>query len=70
MVAATIRTILAQPDAAHVGEQLQVIAAMLGRQFPKLEVMLHDAAEELLAFTAFPVSHWKKSWPTNPLWSA
>ena len=29
--------------------------------------MLRDAAPELLAFTAFPVSHWKKVWSTNPL---
>jgi putative transposase len=67
MVAAAIRTIFAQPDAAHVHEQLDVIAGMLGRQFPKLEAMLRDSAEELLAFTSFPVSHWKKIWSTNPL---
>ena len=29
--------------------------------------MLRDAAEDLLAFTAFPVAHWKKVWSTNPL---
>ena len=40
---------------------------MLGRQFPKLETMLRDATEELLAFTSFPVAHWKKVWSTNPL---
>jgi putative transposase len=45
-----------------------VIAGMLGRQFPKLERMLRDSAEELLAFTSFPISHWKKLWSTNP-WS-
>src|SRR6266571_2484893 len=56
MVAAAIRTIFAQPDATHVHEQLQVIAGMLGRQFPKLEDMLHEAAVEILAFTSFPVS--------------
>jgi putative transposase len=67
MVAAAIRTIFAQPDAGHVREQLDVIAGMLGRQLPKVEVMLRDAAEDLLAFTAFPVSHWKKIWSTNPL---
>jgi transposase-like protein len=67
MVAAAIRTIFAQPDAAHVHEQLDSIAGMLGRQFPKLEGMLRDAAPELLAFTAFPVAHWKKVWSTNPL---
>ena len=69
MVAAAIRTIFAQPDAAHVHEQLRTIAGMLGRQFPKLETMLCDAAEDLLAFTSFPPSHWKKIWSTNP-WSA
>jgi putative transposase len=42
MVAAAIRTIFAQPDATHVHDQLDVIAGMLGRQFPKLEVMLRD----------------------------
>ena len=67
MVAAAIRTIFAQPDAAHVHEQLDVIAGMLGRQFPKLEAMLRDNAEELLAFTASRSAHWKKVWSTNPL---
>ena len=65
MVAAAIRTIFAQPDAAHVREQLDVIAGMLGRQLPKVEAMLRDAAEDLLAFTAFPVGHWKKIWSTD-----
>jgi putative transposase len=68
MVAAAIGTILAQPDAAHVHDQLEVIAGMLGRQFPKLQRMLRDSAEELLAFTSFPISHRKKLWSTNP-WS-
>ena len=34
MVAAAIRTIFAQPDAAAVAEQLDAIADKLGRQFP------------------------------------
>jgi putative transposase len=67
MVAAAIRTIFAQPDQQHVREQLDVIAGMLGRQLPKVEAMLRDAADDLLAFTGFPVGHWKKIWSTNPL---
>ena len=67
MVAAAIRTIFAQPDAAHVRSQLDVIAGMLARQFPNVEAMLRDAADELTAFAAFPASHWKKIWSTNPL---
>jgi len=67
MVAATIRTIFAQPDPAQVREQLQVIAGMLGRQFPKVETMLRDAADDITAFAVFPLGHWKKIWSTNPL---
>jgi putative transposase len=67
MVAAAIRTIFAQPDAQHVRDQLDVIAGMLGRQLPKVETMLRDAADDLLAFTSFPPGHWKKIWSTNPL---
>src|SRR5918995_6712231 len=67
MVAAAIRTIFAQPDAEHVHAQFDVIAGMLGRQFPAVEAMLREAADDLLAFTGFPVSHWKQLWSTNPL---
>jgi putative transposase len=66
MVAAAIRTIFAQPDATHVHDQLDVIAGMLGRQFRKLETMLRDATDELLAFTSFPISHWKKDLVDQP----
>jgi transposase-like protein len=67
MVAAAIRTVFAQPDAEHVHSQLDVIAGMLGRQFPQVEVMLREAEDDLLAFTGFPIGHWKKVWSTNPL---
>lgn len=63
MVAATIRTIFAQSGPAQVREQLGVIAGMLGRQFPRVEAMLHDAAHDI---TAFPVGHWKRIWPAYP----
>jgi len=67
MVAAAIRTIFAQPGPVHVADQLDTIAAMLGRQFPKVEALLRDAADDITAFASFPVSHWKKIWSTNPL---
>jgi putative transposase len=50
-----------------VHEQFEVIAGMLGRQLPKVEAMMRDAKEDLLAFTAFPQPHWRKVWSTNPL---
>ena len=67
MVAAAIRTIFAQPDADHVRSQLDVIAGMLGRQLPQVEAMLREVEDDLLAFTGFPVAHWKKIWSTNPV---
>jgi putative transposase len=67
MVAAAIRTIFAQPDAAAVGDQLDSIAGKLGRQFPAVETMLREAATDICAFAAFPAAHWKKVWSTNPL---
>ena len=67
MVAAAVRTIFAQPDAAAVMEQLETIADKLGRQFPPVAAMLRDAAPDICAFAAFPQSHWRKIWSTNPL---
>ena len=67
MVAAAIRTIFAQPDAEHVRSQLAEVTRMLEGRFPDVAEMLETAAEDLLAFSSFPVAHWKKIWSTNPL---
>ncbi len=67
MVAAAVRTIFAQPDAAAVADQLDAIAAKLDRQFPAVKAMLREAATDICAFAAFPTAHWKKIWSTNPL---
>ena len=67
MVAAAVRTIFAQPDAAAVAEQLDSIASKLGRQFPAVEAMLREVGPDICAFATFPVAHWKKIWSTNPL---
>jgi transposase-like protein len=67
MVLAAIRTIFAQPDAAAVRAQLEEVAAKLAPGFPAVSTMLTEAREDLLAFSAFPVAHWRKIWSTNPL---
>jgi putative transposase len=67
MVAAAIRTIFAQPDAAAVAEQFERITGTLAGQFPDVVGMLIDARDDLLAFSTFPLEHWRKVWSTNPL---
>jgi putative transposase len=67
MVIAAIQTIFAQPDAVSVREQFDRIVGTLEGQFPDVATMLTDAKEDLLAFSAFPESHWRKVWSSNPL---
>lgn len=67
MVAAAIRTIFNQPTAEECSAQLDKMAAMLGRQFPKVEQMLIGAKADLMAFSGFPQPHWRKLWSTNGL---
>ena len=72
-----LNRLLAEADREDVWEQptrgtrwtnqFDTIGAMLGRQLPKVESMLRDAADDVTAFADFPVSHWKKIWSTNPL---
>jgi putative transposase len=67
MVAATIRTIFAQPAQAEVRAQVDQVADMLAGQFPAVAEMLLDAKTDLTAFADFPHAHWRKIWSTNPL---
>lgn len=61
MVAATIRTIFAQPTAKAVRSQLDTVADMLGKQFPKVKQMLIEAKDDLTALVARP-GGWHCSW--------
>lgn len=67
MVLAAIRTVFAQPDAQAVAEQLDEIVDKLEPRFPVAAAMLAEAKADVTAFGAFPVSHWRKIWSTNPL---
>jgi putative transposase len=67
MVAATIRTAFAQPDAAGARRQWRQIADGFRGQFPRLAGLLDDAEEDVLAYLAFPREHWRQIWSTNPL---
>ena len=50
-----------------MAEQFERIVATLEREFADLASMLAEAREDLLAFSAFPLEHWRKIWSTNPL---
>jgi len=67
MVAATIRTIFAQPGPAEVRAQVDLVADMLAGQFPAVAQMFLDASADLTAVADFPLPHWRKIWSTNPL---
>lgn len=66
IVATYVRTIFAQPDAESVRAQHARTVEHLRSRFPKAADMLDEAAEELLAFTAFPKEHWRQIWSNNP----
>lgn len=66
IVATYVRTIFAQPDAESVRAQHARTVEHLRGRFQKAAALLEDAAEELLAFTAFPKEHWRQIWSNNP----
>ncbi len=65
LVATTVRTIFQQPSAAEVHAQHARVVEQLEARFPEAAAMLVEAAPEVLAFTAFPVAHWRQIWSNN-----
>jgi putative transposase len=67
MVAAALRTIFAQPDRQAAGQQLAGVAEALQPHWPAAAELLLEAADDVLAFMAFPESHWRRIYSTNVL---
>jgi hypothetical protein len=67
MVAATVRTIFAQPDAATTRSQLHDVVGLLEERFPKAAELLAAAEGDVCACAAFPRARWRKIASTNPL---
>ncbi len=67
MVAATIRTVFAQPDPESAREQGRRITESLRPRFPRLADLLAEAEADVLAYLAFPREHWRQIWSNNPL---
>jgi len=66
LVGTLVRSIFDQPDAAHVHAQHALVVAELEKRFPDAAEHLAEAKEEILAFTAFPVEHWRQIRSNNP----
>ena len=67
MVAATIRTVFAQPDGTSAHEQWRKVAESFRGKFGRTAALLEEAEEDVLAYLAFPRSHWNQIWSNNPL---
>jgi putative transposase len=67
MLAALIRPIFNAETGEQARELLGEAIERLERPLPKVAAMLERAEEDLLAFYAFPVDHWRKLRSTNPL---
>ncbi|MYB24014.1 MAG: IS256 family transposase [Acidimicrobiia bacterium] len=67
MAAALFRTIFAQPDAGAVADAWDQVGDQLAGRFAKIGPLMEHAKADVLAFAAFPRSHWQKIWSTNPL---
>jgi putative transposase len=67
MVAATIRTVFAQPDPAAAREQWRRVADTFRARFGRLAELLDHAEADVLAYLAFPAGHWRQIWSNNPL---
>ncbi|MDP8958286.1 MAG: IS256 family transposase [Actinomycetota bacterium] len=67
MVAATVRTIFAQPDVHSTRNQLRLVADALRDRYPAVAHLLDEAEMDVTAYATFPRAHWRKIWSTNPL---
>jgi putative transposase len=66
-VAAIVRTIFAQPDAATAHTQLRKVVEGLRARFAQAAELLEQAAEDVLAYLHFPGAHRRQLHSTNPL---
>ena len=65
-VATMVRTIYQQPSSEEVHAQHARMVGMLDERFPQAAEMLADVSPDILAFPAFPVTHWRQVWSNNP----
>ena len=61
-----VRTIYQQPSPDEVHAQLDRVTSQLHDRFPEVASLLDEAGPDVLAFSSFPLAHWKKLWSNNP----
>ncbi|GIU92796.1 MAG: IS256 family transposase [Acidimicrobiia bacterium] len=67
MIAATVRTVFAQPDPASTRDQLRQVVGMLEVRYQAAAELLTEAEADVTAYASFPQAHWRKIASTNPL---
>jgi putative transposase len=67
LLAALIRPIFNAENMAAARDKLSEAVATLEAKLPKVATMLEAAEDDILAFYACPVDHWRKIRSTNPL---
>jgi putative transposase len=65
--AAMLRSVTAQTGSEAAWEQYDRVADRLISDHPQLSDLLDNAREEVLAYTSFPIEHWRKIRTNNPL---
>ena len=67
MVAATLRTVFAQPDQPSAHETIERICRLFEKRYPQLVRVVQEAEVDVLAYFGFPVEHRRQIWSTNSL---
>jgi transposase-like protein len=67
MVAAAIRTAFVQESEEAARAEWRAVADRLRAKFPRLAQLMDGAEDEVLAYMAFPKSHWSQIHSTNPI---
>ena len=67
MVAATIRTVFAQPEPELARDTWRRVADSLRGRFPRVAALMDEAEADVLAYLGFPREHWRQIWSNNPL---
>jgi transposase-like protein len=67
LVAATIRTVFAQPEPEMARQTWHTVADGFRVRYPRLATLLDEAGHDVLAYLAFPTEHWRQIWSNNPL---